>query len=597
MVALQSDPTLPAPIPGHHAESRAPGFIADADSIELFGTWHPDEVKRVEHLGASLLILGHCLAKLDRIQADFILALRRDDPWLLTRWPGAYAGLLLRPGEIVAFTDLAGQFPIYHSRRGNQIRLASHPGILAEIHRRPPDPITAALRIGTPSVLPLWQTRSAFADIARLPGGGMLRASQGSAGFSLMPPSCDSGVEAFRAALTEAIALRCTDGRVSADFSGGLDSTSVAFLAARHAPVDAVVYHNPLVPAADLAEAVSFSRHDRRIRLRVVRGTRETLPYLGLLSSAPGGLMPDEPTRGTLALRRSMLRLEHAARAGRGRIHLTGEGGDAILGAAPSYLSDLARPRELGTLVRHCRAVAGLRHGSAAGLALRAVSLRRTTAARALVRLGRDLLHPRETQLDWPGAVAWWPLDGTAVSWLTPALRRDLAERATDPATAALVGPATGPADMAALTELRQSADAQRHLRELGVAAGVRVHAPFLDNAVVGACLGVPPARRIDLARPKPLLAAALDGLVPAAVFQRRTKGDYSAEEYRGARAAGRHLHALLDDSRLADLGVIEPGPVRACLDRFLAGALVPMGAMAELIATEVWLRALERQG
>jgi len=144
------------------------------------------------------------------------------------------------------------------------------------------------------------------------------------------------------------------------------------------------------------------------------------------------------------------------------------------------------------------------------------------------------------------------------------------------------------------LTDLRHSANAQRYLRELGHRVGVAVHAPFLDNVVIRACLRVPASQRMDPWTYKPLLPCALAGLVPDQVFDRRDKGDYTAEDYRGARGAAPRLRNLLRNSRLADLGVIEPGRVGESLDRLLTGMTVPLGELNNLLAVELWLRDLD---
>ena len=259
--------------------------------------------------------------------------------------------------------------------------------------------------------------------------------------------------------------------------------------------------------------------------------------------------------------------------------------------AAPSYLADLARRHALGTLWRHCGEYGRLRHAAPAALAARAIRLAGTSPRTALRVTAADLARPAAGSVGWEDLVSWWPRP-QAAGWLTAGARRQLAELAGDLETARAVPAGVGPADLAALADLRRSGAANRHLRALGRRHGLAVHAPFLDTAVVRAALSVAAVTRADPVSYKPMLGAALAGLVPAEVLTRRTKGDYSAEYYLGARQAAAELRRLLRDSRLADLGVIEPGPVLSALDRMIAGIAVPLGPLTTLVATEVWLRA-----
>ncbi|MGH3243390.1 MAG: asparagine synthase-related protein [Spirillospora sp.] len=407
----------------------------------------------------------------------------------------------------------------------------------------------------------------------------------------------DEGVRELRSTLDDAVRLRCAPASasasisvsVSADLSGGLDSTSIAFLAARHSgtPIEAVTYHHPEAPAADLAEAARAAALEPRIRPAVVHGNAETLPYQELTEPAAVGF--GEPAPAALAWRRSALRVQHARKQG-ARLHLTGEGADALVGAAPSHLAELAGIGTMGRLLRQCARHARIRHTSTFGLALRARRTARSTPAAALSALAARLTGPASSdRLDWADAVAWWPVSSEAVGWLTPRFRHDLAELATETSVAPAVG---GAAEMAAWTELRISAETQRNLRELGAAFDVPVHAPFLDDAVVTACLGVPASEKVAPDAFKPLLTGAMRGRVPEQVLNRRTKGDYTAEDYRGARRAAAALRGLLTGSRLADLGVIDVTAVSRTVDRLLAGVEVPLGSLNILLATEAWLRA-----
>lgn len=150
-----------------------------------------------------------------------------------------------------------------------------------------------------------------------------------------------------------------------------------------------------------------------------------------------------------------------------------------------------------------------------------------------------------------------------------------------------------GIGDHVALCDLRAYAAGYRLDRDAAAALAVPLHAPYLDNQVVRACLGVPAHQRVDPLVAKPLLGVALRGLVPDLVFDRRTKGDYTGEEYQGVRRAIGTLRALLADPLAAEIGLIESAPVRAMLDQALLGLPVPFAALRRVLAAELWLRSL----
>lgn len=582
----------------------APGL----PGTDVVGKWSGADLRSCETRDARLLLFGHCLLGAVEIAAEFGAAAESGHLDRVAEWPGAYAVVIIRRGTVTAHSDLAGQFPLYYSQREGELLISPDPAGLAAAHRRSPDPLSTAAHIACPGVLPLWWGRSAYCGIGRLEGGMTLRARPGR--FDVESARCPTpvpdmslteGADRFRAALTEGVAARCTGRRVSADFSGGLDSSSIAFLAAdlSAAPVASVVYHQPLAPAADLADATRLASLTPSIELTVVRGSAQTLPFAGLLCAADsttplsgtdGCVGSCEPSPRALTAQRDAARLAVVAASGR-RLHLTGEGGDAVLMASPAYLADLARQHALRTLWRHCGEYARLRHVGPAALATSAIRLAGTSPDAALRVVAAQLARPAAPHAGWADLVSWWPTAQTA-HWLTRDLRQRLADLASDPQTARAVPAGVGPADLAALADLRRSGDAQRQLRTVGHRYGLAVHAPFLDTAVVRAALAVPALNRADPWSYKPMLQSALAGLVPADVFARRTKGDYSAEDYRGARQAITGLRTLLHDSRLADLGVIEPGPVLAALDRMAAGIGVPLGPLNMLLATELWLRS-----
>ncbi|MGP4002607.1 albusnodin/ikarugamycin family macrolactam cyclase [Streptomyces sp. 8N706] len=572
------------------------------------GEWREGELRFVRCAAGTVLTLGQCLASEAQFAEDAARALAADRLPSLTRWPGSYLCLVMRPDDLTVFADLAGQYPLHYRQTGGRTYFGTRPVSVANASGGPrrPDPTALAARIFCPDVPLLAGERSVLAGVRRLGGGQALRiAADGTYRQWTYDPLLPEGnatftdaADALGAALDTAVRLRAArGGRLTADLSGGLDSTSVAFLALRHtsAPLPVFTYHREGTSCDDLDYAERYARLDERLALEVVRGTSGTLTYQGLTCQGRSGEgRGGEPDPAAVAWARTRLRLERVARHG-GGVHLGGEGGDALLVAPPAHLADLVRAGSLRRLCRDGRTLARSRHTSPLKVLTHTVELSRTPMATEFRQLAERLEHSQDPQSHdptWLDAVGWWCRPGPESGWLTAAMRRELARqaraRADEPTGAA--GP--GPGDRGALGELRNSAAVQRQLSEGAREFGVWPQAPFLDGDVIRACLRLPAHRRSAPPAVKPLLAAALEGRVPASVLSRRTKGDYTDEDYRGARAASGTLRGLLGTSRLAELGVIEPDAVTASLDRALMGLRAPLPALNRLLGVELWLRS-----
>jgi asparagine synthase (glutamine-hydrolysing) len=122
--------------------------------------------------------------------------------------------------------------------------------------------------------------------------------------------------------------------------------------------------------------------------------------------------------------------------------------------------------------------------------------------------------------------------------------------------------------------------------------AGLRLELPYFDDRVVEVCLAVRLHERTTPWSYKPLLAKALDGLVPAVIGQRRTKGAYGADVHAGLRRHRGDLAAMCDDPVLARLGLVDAGVLRsACLGMHPPTLSLP--ALEASLGCEAWLRTL----
>jgi hypothetical protein len=321
------------------------------------------------------------------------------------------------------------------------------------------------------------------------------------------------GALALRGALRDAVAVRVRPGEVlGADLSDGMDSTSVCFLAAEAgARLVTATLHWSAPGNEDHAYAQHAAEHLPGIQRLVFSSAELPACFTGLAQRHDPA---DEPS-AVLRDRAQQQQLADAMRA-RGAVRrLCGHGGDHVVLPPRLYVHTLLRRRPWSAL-RH---TAGWRARS-----------------------------------HWPlGATARLLLDGRSYSsWLTATSRRlresaaveslpqgwgkrpQLPAWASEQAEQLLAGLLRAAAQQAAPLAIDRGQHAWvEQVQEAGRIAGLIAHAstaaglgmdsPFCDDTVVTAALAVRPDQARSPWSYKPLLAAAMDGLVPTQLLRRTT--------------------------------------------------------------------------
>lgn len=539
----------------------------------------------------SAVIVGDHLGVESRLNAEVEEAEKTGDVTVLGSAPGCYSVMLPQAGGLSVYTDPVGQFPLYFARAGDRVLVGPSASALAAEVGAGVDLVALAARVACPDVPDLFATRTMFRDVHRIPEGTVLHVdAHGVRETEHRRIRTDPAIRLADAAellrdhlLTSVRARLGSTDQLTADFSGGFDSTSLAFLAAaEEVPVAVLTSYQEEISSGsdDVERARRFARLSPALTHHMVAGTAEHLPFQNLVAAE------EEPHATPIFIGSLHARLAVASDLG-ADLHLVGEGGDVVLGAPPAYLADLVRAGDLATVWQHCVAWGRLRTRSPLALFRRAAAVGMTSRSQALRGLARHILHGR------PGGGSYWEDDWIChwrrphADWLTARARRQLAADLHD-----VTDIETGPvSDLVTRSWLRSQALTQQAVRDASRRLGVRVHAPFLDSDVVRTCLSLPAHRRVDLTLPKPLLRKALSHLIPKEVLSHPAKGDYTREAYHGVRRAAPVLRTLLSDSAAADHGLIEPRPVRAVLERAIEGLAIPWGALSQVLAVETWLR------
>ncbi|RKN44015.1 asparagine synthase-related protein [Streptomyces hoynatensis] len=557
----------------------------------LVGCWGQEQMITAEAGPVRLAVAGVCSLTPGELGAR-AAAVRTaaEVPAAVAGARGSFHLLASVDGEVYGRGTATGDRRLYRAEVTGVTVAADRARTLAWLTGARPDPARLAARLVPPLPYPL-EHGAMWAGVATVPPGHALRLGRDgscSAPRWWRPPPSDlplaEAAPLLREALRGAVAARVAPGRVwGADLSGGMDSTSLCFLAAEAgARLVAVTLDWSAPTNQDAAYARLAAGALPGLTHLVFRSAELPGHFTGLNEreepgDTPTALLRDRAQQGELV---RLLR-EHGARR-----RLSGHGGDHVVTAPAAYLHRLVR--------RH--PVTGLRHLAAhrararwpLGAALRELAGRRSPE-RWLVAQAHSLAtaaRPEGPRCDWntPLSLPPWAT-GHAVDLLAGLLR----EAAAGPFAA--LAPDRG---THAWAQRAQSAGARGgEIAGAAARAGLPIDMPFCDDAVVEACLRARPEETGHPAGYKPLLAAAMRGIVPEAILARTTK-DHCDEEWRaGLTARRRDLAAWAGDSRLVAAGLADPGLLRRAL---LAPEVLGVGAagLECTLGTEAWLRDLE---
>ncbi|MEU4467692.1 lasso peptide isopeptide bond-forming cyclase [Streptomyces sp. NPDC024017] len=560
----------------------------------LVGHWHDDDIVTASVGSASLAVVGCCPIDADELRhrAERLRDLAELDA-LARSLPGSFHLVGALDGRIRVQGTASGLRLVFHAEIDGVRVAATRADTLATVLGSEPDVGELAVRLLWPAPYPLFETSMWRAVTAVPPQDAVLVAADGRTVRHTRwwtPPEpvrpLADAAPLIRTALEEAVGARTRlGGVVSCDLSGGLDSTSVCFLADRSpARVVASTWPGRDPADTDLAWAERAMRYLPDVEHVVWDADASPLVYEDLLGIDD---LLDEPTIGVMDRSRVLHHLPGLAARG-SRLHLTGIGGDHVAWCSEAYYHRLLRTRPLFAL-RQLRGFRALWQWPLGGT-LRALADSRPYR-RWLGDAAGDLRGPL------PPSVATglgWGMTPRLFDWVTPEAER-MARRALLDAAAT-----TSPLhpDRGLHTDLEQIRSCARVIRQwdrMAARAGLPMASPFLDDRVVEACLSVRPSERVTPWRYKPVLSAAMRGIVPEECLQRSNKATASMDASNGLREHRADLLALWEDSRLAELGLVDGAELRR-LARRPASPGLSDAILYSTIAAEVWLRGLTRR-
>lgn len=561
----------------------------------LIGQWADDEITTAQSGDIRIAIIGCSAITVAALTAE---AEQLHDLSALDRLAGTMVGsahlIAARDGELRVQGTASGLRLVFHTRVRGVTVAADRADLLASLIDADLDDRQVAARLLWPVPHPLPET-PAWHGVSAVPPDSYLHVGRGGGSYRVSrwwsPPEpvrpLATQAPLIGEALTAAVDARTRGGGVvSADLSGGLDSTSMCFLAARgDAGLIASTWPGRDPADDDLVWAQRAAALLPGVEHVVWPAEESPLVYEKLLDIDD---QLDEPTIGMMDRARVLHHLPLLAAKG-SRLHLTGIGGDHLAWSSEAHFHTLLRRRPLFALrqLRGFRALFNWPHGGMVRALADTRSYRRWLADAA-----DNLRAPAPSPAI--GALGWSE-PPRMFDWVTP--------QAVDAARGVLLDASRSAEPLAPTrgqhADLEQIRDVTRIIRQwdqMSARVGLPMASPFLDDRVIEACLAVRPDDRVTPWRYKPLLVAAMQGLVPNDCLARTSKAQAATDAAAGLREHRGDLLALWEDSRLAQRGLVDADQLVALAHRPATPEL-RKAILYSTIGCEVWLRTLPAGG
>jgi asparagine synthase (glutamine-hydrolysing) len=559
----------------------------------LVGRWHKDDLS-LERAGSDAVVLLGTLPPLGDEPARRAARLH-GSPAGLAELPAALPGdfhvLASVGGALYAQGTAYGIRRVYHTRIDGMVVASDRALRLAELSGAPIDMGALAWTLLDPCPRQL-DGRTMWHGVAAVhPGSYLLTADDGRTARTVRwhrPPEprlpMAEGAATVRETLTAAVRARThRGGLMSADLSGGLDSTSLCSIAAGQLGAGEL-----LVATTGGDETLCDDGHWARVAASAwphvehyqLPPEEEPLFYAGAFDPA---CRTDWPSVIATSRHRSTILASRMAERG-SRLHMGGQGGDQLFFSSGGHYYSLLTRRPLLSL-RRLRGY-GLLYGWSFPAMLRQLANRRSyRSALAAIDLGR----PAGTAVGAP--TLNWLYPPTTPPWVTAdcreLLRSELARAVeeAEPRSPVLSHHQDLDRLLSISLQLGGVADASR-------LAGVPLTTPYFDDAVVDAALSVRVEDRASPYAYKPLLMEAMNGILPDACRERTTKGEGTFETVGGLYRHRQELIALWEESALGKAGLIDAARLADLCSRPGTPDLKD-GSVNSTLSCEVWLRSV----
>lgn len=507
---------------------------------------------------AECYFIGDVLSDKEDTYYAFQQFIQDQKPEHLLFLRGNYQTIIRLSDQLWLFSDLSNVRPIFYTKQNEDWLFSSHLSIL---HERKQSSLNLSwfrrsLSTGGFHI----QKETPYQEIKAIPGGFGLHISKNDAQlFQVWNVdterflSLDEAKEILKEELTASVLLRCDGKKITTELSGGLDSSTVTWIAAKKYPVKSIT-----IIGKEENEDGQIARKiaDKQENIQHFQYKQDEFSSI---FSDMDKIYTDYPISFYWSASDTKKILSWAKK-NKSDIHFSGEGGDTVLGADFTYLVDLIHQGKWKTFISHAIGWADKKKQSP------------WRWINASIRLAFHIpynpnqkhpLYSINNQVDWFN----FP---NIVNKGRYSKRQGISDT---------------------LAGIHYLGYVSHGLKDLAEQEQVKLCVPYFDHNVIRICMRVRSEEKMNPYVLKPLLKRAFENELPQCLLNRNTKGDYTPDVYEGMKKNFSWFQDNFRTMYLADLGLVDLRKFRECFNRLEMGVPIKLMKFQHTLSLEMWLR------
>ncbi len=552
---------------------------------------------RIKEKPYECILIGNFFAKKEEIKTIFYKCIKNSNYTELITLPGNYNLIVHENENTLIFSDITGLKPVFFTDYNNQfIAYSSSSLILQQLINAEINTDWISKFLICPGIQELLQDQSPFQNIkCILPGHFLFFSPNKTQYFPYwIPPPGEKNITDVSNKLKTHLLMGINNRvsmygeNMSADLSGGLDSTSLSVLAAKMMDKKGQTLNTITYGSTSEREDTIYAQ---KVASKFANINSNILGVHEFPSAFSNLEIPltDEPLINATTFGNFYYGFNFI-KAMNSELHLSGEGADAVLLSPYSYLADLILKRKIKTLFSHINGWAKVKNISQGFLIKSAFMLSITKyqhwAKKQSINLQRNQNKQNIFELGWFQAPqkASWHTD-EAVRVIVSLLK-----------THSITGIpfSEKPGQHEAYSNILAIGRTSRVLQQVAGAYDVNLDFPYLDAMIVDTCLQAKTEDRNNPFLFKPLLYHSLKSDIPEFILSRTTKGDYTDDLYKGIQKNLNTVINLFQESYLHNLGLICSNTLIEAAKTFNMGLDVGLCQFCNTVAAELWIRNIK---